>query len=71
MNLFSKSSQSGQHYVGQTNEKHRRHGRGVLSYANGDSYDGEFKNNLRHGTGTHKYASGHVYTVIYYLLEFV
>lgn len=28
-------------------------GRGVMTYNNGDVYDGMFKNNLKHGEGEH------------------
>ena len=59
-----RSSVSGGSYIGQTNEKGRRHGKGILKYTSGDTYDGEFKNNLRHGKGIHKYHTGHTYEVI-------
>ena len=33
-----------------------------MKYDNGNSYEGQWKNNKRDGKGTTKYASGNVYT---------
>ena len=35
-------------------------GKGVLRYANGDVYEGEFHGNVPHGTGKYTYADGEV-----------
>ncbi len=34
-----------------------KHGFGTYTYSNGDTYEGEWNNNLRHGQGTYTYAS--------------
>jgi hypothetical protein len=34
------------------------HGQGTLTYANGDHYVGEWKDDLKHGQGTLTYANG-------------
>lgn len=34
----------------------QRNGRGVYTYANGDTYNGEWCDNLRHGQGTYQFA---------------
>ena len=39
-------------YLGERNEKNEKHGKGKMTYSNGDVYDGEWKNNKRHGEGT-------------------
>jgi hypothetical protein len=48
-------------YFGTKNEKGERHGRGVLQYANGDLYDGEWNCNKKHGKGCYTYANGAAY----------
>jgi hypothetical protein len=37
------------------------HGRGVFKFANGDMYDGDWKDNYMHGRGFFKYADGSSY----------
>lgn len=32
----------------------------MYKYANGDVYEGEWKNHLRHGSGTYTYAASHL-----------
>ena len=32
-----------------------RHGKGNLTFENGDEYEGEWKNNLRHGYGVYNW----------------
>ena len=39
----------------------KRHGNGVMTYANQDRYDGEWKENRKDGKGTMKYHNGDVY----------
>ena len=34
----------------------QRNGRGVYTYTNGDTYDGEWCDNMRHGQGTYQFA---------------
>ena len=38
-------------YVGDKNEKNERHGNGKMTYADGDVYEGEWKNNKKSGNG--------------------
>ena len=38
-----------------------RHGRGVYRYADGDVYEGDYKDNEMHGRGVYRYTSGAVY----------
>ena len=45
-------------YEGEADEHGHRHGKGVLKYANGDEFHGEFEHNKRHGHGTYFYANG-------------
>ena len=40
-------------------------GKGMITYANGDKYIGDFKNGLKHGTGTYQEASGMQYECIF------
>ena len=42
-------------------QKHKRHGKGVLTTASGDRYDGEWINNQRNGFGIQTYADGSSY----------
>mgnify|MGYP003849388355 CR=1 FL=1 len=39
----------------------KKHGKGTFIYANGDKYEGEFKNNIFHGDGTLIFADGTKY----------
>ena len=41
-------------------KKHKKHGKGTYTYANGDKYIGEWKKGSRHGQGTFAHASGRV-----------
>ncbi|NQN86431.1 hypothetical protein HO997_00630 [Streptococcus suis] len=40
----------------------KMNGQGQLTFENGDSYQGQFKNGIFHGQGTYTSASGWVYT---------
>ena len=40
-------------YRGDRNLAGQPHGRGVMSWRNGEKYEGEFRNGLRHGQGTY------------------
>ena len=42
-------------------ENDKKEGKGIHRYANGDVYEGEFKNNLFEGKGVLKYATGSIY----------
>lgn len=47
----------------------KKHGRGLLYYANGDMYEGEFSKGFRHGYATCKYQNGTTfngYWVVYF-----
>lgn len=48
-------------YEGDLNAEGQRHGCGVLLCDNGNSYEGEWKNDKRDGIGTARYSSGDVY----------
>ena len=48
-------------YEGERNENGKMHGRGKYTYASGDVYEGEFKDDKRNGRGKYTYASGDVY----------
>ncbi len=37
-----------------------RSGQGTYTYANGDTYEGQWSNNLRHGNGSYTYATSGV-----------
>ena len=43
-----------------------RHGKGKLSYSNGDTFEGEFRHNLNEGFCRYTYQNGDVYTAEYY-----
>lgn len=49
-------------YEGERNEAGEKHGQGKLTYANGDTYVGEWKNNKKDGKGTYLYKNGDCYT---------
>jgi hypothetical protein len=38
-----------------------KNGQGIMTYANGDKYDGQFKDGKKHGQGTLTFANGHKY----------
>ena len=46
---------------GEKNKAGEPHGHGIMVYANGNMYDGQWANGARHGEGTCKYATGDVY----------
>ena len=47
--------------VGTNFEMGKKNGKGVLTFLNGEVYDGHFKNDLKHGQGMIKYPSGNFY----------
>jgi hypothetical protein len=48
-------------YQGSCNENGQCHGKGIMTYQNGEVYDGFFVNGKRHGTGKLTYADGTEY----------
>ena len=48
-------------YAGERNAAGKKHGKGVLTYGNGDKYDGEYKDGKRHGKGVFTWANGDKY----------
>ena len=51
----------GSGYQGERNDLGQMHGKGKMTYGNGFSYVGEFKNDKYHGQGTLGWADGGVY----------
>eukprot|EP00056_Hartaetosiga_gracilis_P010194 m.149142 g.149142 ORF g.149142 m.149142 type:complete len:153 (+) comp13270_c2_seq8:236-694(+) len=51
----------GDKYIGQWNGEGKRHGLGVLHFADGSCYSGEFTNGMNHGFGVIKFADGSMY----------
>jgi hypothetical protein len=49
------------HFAGSFNEYGERHGHGVVTWSNGDRYEGEFFNGVRHGSGSLFFADGSEY----------
>jgi len=49
-------------YSGDRNEEGQKHGRGIMKYSDGSSYDGEWSHGVMEGYGTFRYANGDVYT---------
>ena len=49
-------------YTGKRNSNGKRHGRGTLTYANGGTYTGDWKDDKRHGHGTYTFADGRTYS---------
>ena len=47
-------------YDGERNSAGQRHGRGVYRYANGEVYEGDWKDDKRHGQGVLRYAGGSI-----------
>ncbi len=45
-------------YIGQQNSKGKRHGQGTLTYADGATYTGEFKDGGVNGQGTQTFPNG-------------
>ena len=52
--------QHGDRYEGDFVEGNKRHGRGIYVWANGDRYEGEWRDGKRTGWGTHTSANGKV-----------
>ena len=52
----------GSYYTGQRDAKGRRHGDGMMVFANGDRYEGNWKKGDIDGQGTKTYADGLVYS---------
>ena len=48
-------------YEGELNDDGLYHGKGVITYPNGEQYVGEFKEGLMNGQGTYTYVSGEKY----------
>ena len=48
-------------YVGERNAAGQMHGHGTETFANGDVYVGEYKDDKRSGHGTYTYADGNIY----------
>ena len=48
-------------YEGERNEAGEREGRGKYTFADGDVYEGEYKNGKKEGRGKFTFASGDVY----------
>ena len=48
-------------YEGERNDKGERHGRGKMTWADGDVYEGLWRNDERWGQGTFSWADGNVY----------
>ena len=48
-------------YEGELNDDGLYHGKGVITYPNGEKYVGEFKEGLRNGQGTYTYPDGEKY----------
>lgn len=51
----------GSYYTGQRDAKGRRHGDGLMVFANGDRYEGNFVQNHLSGYGKMKYGDGSSY----------
>ena len=45
-------------YNGERNSKGQRHGQGTMTYPNGDTHTGEWKDGKRHGQGTIMFPDG-------------
>ena len=50
-------------YIGETNSKGQRHGQGTLTFADGETYTGAFRDGKANGQGTMTYAGGITYSV--------
>ncbi|KAG6618310.1 Radial spoke head 10 B [Phytophthora cinnamomi] len=56
--IKTKTLSNGDMYVGEMNaDQTQRHGKGKCSYANGDEYDGDWRDDQRCGQGVMRYAS--------------
>ena len=49
-------------YIGETNSKGQRHGQGTLTFADGETYTGAFRDGKANGQGTMTYAGGITYS---------
>ena len=45
-------------YIGETNSKGQRHGQGTLTFADGETYTGAFRDGKANGQGTYTSADG-------------
>ena len=52
---------SGNRYEGEVDERSMPHGKGVFTYTNGSSYDGEFEHGVRNGYGIFRWSTGDSY----------
>ena len=52
---------NGDTYIGHVDNDGQRDGQGILTKANGDVYEGQFKGGMRHGEGKYTWADGDVY----------
>ncbi|RLN58883.1 hypothetical protein BBJ29_000187 [Phytophthora kernoviae] len=58
--IKTKTLSNGDVYVGEMNpEQTQRHGKGKCTYANGDEYDGDWRDDQRCGQGVMRYAKSH------------
>ena len=48
-------------YFGELNAEGKRHSKGVMVYANGRRYEGNWKDDVRHGRGYERHANQNVY----------
>ena len=48
-------------YEGERNQEEKYHGKGVITYSNGEKYVGEFKDGMLNGQGTYTYPDGEKY----------
>ena len=59
--ILHKLNAAGAKYQGETNGDGLRHGKGKITYIDGSTYDGEWKNGLRDGLGEQHYKDGSIY----------
>ena len=52
---------NGNRYEGEINENQRPHGQGKMTYSNGDTYAGEWKDGLKHGHGVYTFTDGETF----------
>jgi hypothetical protein len=48
-------------YIGELNEKGKREGKGIMLYADGRKYEGNWLSDLREGRGYEKHRNGNLY----------
>ena len=63
---MSASYSDGSVYDGPTNDVGERHGKGRLTFANGDVYEGDFAHDQMHGQGRYEYHNRSVYEGSFY-----